>query len=393
MTPRKCACAGRTSIALLGLVFALGIGAMGQANVTGQWSTLSYNVPINPIHAALLHNGKVLFVAGSGNCPPSQSGCPSGAPYGPSNGSGAVLWDPVAGTITQFSIAWDMFCNDMVVLPDGRAFINGGTLRYDNFLGATNTSVFNPATNQFTDLQSMAHGRWYPTVTVLGDGRLMTFSGLDENGNTNTAVEIYTVGSGWSQQYIAPWTPPLYPQMHLLPNGKVFYSGPSNSSSLFDPSTTSWTMNVATTIYSGNRTYGSSVLLPLTPANNYDPKIMIMGGDSPATATTEIIDMGASTPKWVSGPNMSQKRIEMNAVILPNGKTLAVGGSVNDEDTGSLSLNADLYDPVANTFSSAGTNAIAAAVSLGGGPASRCDGVAGGRQSGARHVQQHHRNL
>jgi hypothetical protein len=126
---------------------------------------------------------------------------------------------------------------------------------------------------------------------------------------------------------------------------------------LFDPSTTTWTTGVAFTNYSGARTYGSSVLLPLTPANNYDPKIIIMGGNSPATNTTEIIDMGASSPKWVFGPNMSQARIEMNAVILPNGKVLALGGSVNDEDTSSLSLNSDLYDPVANTFSSAGANA------------------------------------
>src|SRR5262249_7770517 len=120
---------------------------------------------------------------------------------------------------------------------------------------------------------------------------------------------------------------------------------------------TTWTTNVATTNYSGTRTYGTSVLLPLTPANNYDPKILIMGGNSPATNTTEIIDMGATNPKWVWGPNMSQARIEMNAVILPNGKVLAVGGSVNDEDTNSLSLNADLYNPATNTFSSADANA------------------------------------
>jgi hypothetical protein len=54
--------------------------AMAQANVRGQWSTLPNLAPINPIHAALLPNGKVLIVAGSGNCPPSQSGCPAGAP-------------------------------------------------------------------------------------------------------------------------------------------------------------------------------------------------------------------------------------------------------------------------------------------------------------------------
>jgi hypothetical protein len=334
---------------------------MGQANVVGQWSTLSNTMPINPVHVALLGNGKVLVVAGSGNCPPSQSGCPSGPPYGPSNNSGALLWDPVTGAITQFSVSWDMFCNGMVLLQDGRALIDGGTIQYDPFYGQPQVAAFDPATNTFTNLQNMAHGRWYPTVLTLGDGRVMAFSGLNETGSTNTAVEFYTVGSGWSQQYPASWTPDLYPRLHLLPNGKVFYSGAQTTSKLFDPSNTTWNTNVATTNYSGTRTYGTSVLLPLTPGNNYDPKVIIMGGHSPATNTTEIIDMGAPTPAWLYGPNMSEARIEMNAVILPDGRVLAIGGSVNDEDTGTASLNGDLLGPDPNNpgnyiFSSAGAN-------------------------------------
>jgi hypothetical protein len=67
--------------------------------------------------------------------------------------------------------------------------------------------------------------------------------------------------------------------------------------------------------------------------------------------------LGAATPTWQYGPPMSQARIEMNAVILPNGKVLALGGSVNDEDVTTLSLKADLFDPATNTFSSAGANA------------------------------------
>ena len=332
---------------------------MGQVQTIGQWSTMSQTMPINPVHVALLANGKILVVAGSGNCPPSLSGCPSGAPYGPSNNSGALLFDPVAGTFTQFSVSWDMFCNAISLLPDGRAFINGGTIQYDPFQGQLKSSIFDPATNTFTNTSNMAHGRWYPTLTTLGDGRVMTFSGANESSNTNTAAEIYTVGSGWSTQYIAPFTPDLYPRMHLLPNGKVFASGAPPVSYIFDPSTTTFTQNVATTKYGSSRTYGSSVLLPLTPGNSYDPKIMLLGGNSPATATTEIIDMGASSPKWAYGPSMSQARIEMNAVILPSGKVLAMGGSVNDESASSKSLNADLYDPVANTFSSAGANVYA----------------------------------
>src|SRR5438132_7142635 len=339
-------------------------GLMGQAQTVGQWRTLSNTMPINPIHVALLGNGKVLVVPGSGNCPPSQSGCPSGQPYGPSNNSGALLWDPTSGAITQFSVSWDMFCNAMALLKDGRALIDGGTIQYDPFYGQPQAAVFDPATNTFSNTQSMAHGRWYPTVVTLGDGRVMTFSGLNETGGTNTAVEFYTVGSGWSTQYPASWTPDLYPRLHLLPNGKVFYSGAQTTSKLFDPSTTTWNTNVATTIYGNARTYGTSVLLPLTPANNYDPQVVIMGGNSSATATTEIIDMGASTPAWQSGPDMSQPRIEMNAVILPDGRVLAVGGSLNDEDTSTASLNADLLAPDPNNpgkyvFSSAGANTYA----------------------------------
>ena len=315
-----------------------------QANLQGRWTTLPYLMPINPIHLALLNTGKVLIVAGSGNVPAETN-------------YRAAVWDPQAGTIVTQPVAWDMFCNGMVVLPDGRPFINGGNLQYDPFHGELKNAVYDPATAVFTDVQSMAHGRWYPTVTTLGDGRVMTFSGLTETGRTNSTVEIYTVGSGWSQEYPAGWTPPLYPRMHLMPNGNVFYAGSGPGSRVFSTTTNTWSGVVANTNYPNGRTYGTSVLLPLTPANGYRPRVMIFGGGNPATATTEIIDLGASPMQWQYGPSMSQPRTEMNATILPNGRVLAVGGSTNDEDAATASRNADLYDPNTNSFSSAGVNA------------------------------------
>jgi galactose oxidase-like protein/IPT/TIG domain-containing protein/glyoxal oxidase-like protein len=330
--------------------------AKAQADVKGQWSTLNYSMTINPIHVILMHNGKILVTTGSGNCPASQSGCPSGPPYNGSNHSGAVVVDPIAKSITQLSVSWDMFCNGMTTLADGKVLVTGGTIAYDPFRGIQNTNLFDPATNTFTSVQSMAHGRWYPSVNLLSDGRVMTFSGFDETGATNTTVEFYTEGSGWSSPVSAGWTPPLYPRFHLLPNGKLFYSGSTPVSKIFDPSNRSWT-NVDSTLLGSTRTYGSSVLLPLTPANNYDPKVLILGGGNPATTTTELIDLGTSSPAWTWGPDMSQPRIEMDAVILPTGKILALGGSANDEDATTASLNADLYDPASNSFSSAGANA------------------------------------
>ncbi len=312
-----------------------------QADKYGQWTTLSTSMPINPVHVAMLHNGKILVVSGSGNV------------AGNTNYQ-AGLFDPATGTVTTQPVSWDMFCNGMVILPDGRPLIIGGTLQYDPFHGQTLAAEYDPATNSFTNVQSMAVGRWYPTATMLGDGRVMAFSGLDVNGSTTPGVQFFTEGSGWSSVVNAPWTPPLYPRMTLLPNGKVFYSGPGANSALFDPATQSWTQNVAQTNYGGSRNYGTTVLLPLTPANNYAPTVMIMGGASPATLTTETIDLSQPTPKWTWGPDMSQQRIEMNAVILPTGNVLALGGSVVDEQNSSASLNADLFD--GTKFGSAGAN-------------------------------------
>jgi PKD domain./Domain of unknown function (DUF1929)./Glyoxal oxidase N-terminus. len=333
-------------VATLAVLFLIRIPSATAQALQGQWRTLPNPMPINPVHAALLHNGKVLIVAGSGNLPSETNWR-------------AAIFDPATGTVTTQPVNWDMFCNGMVILADGRAWINGGTLQYDPFHGQLRNAVYDPSTGQFADVQNMAHGRWYPTTTNLGDGTVMTFSGLDENGNTNSTVEIYTVGSGWSPVYGSPFIPPLYPRLHLLPNGKVFYSGSGTGSRYFDPSTHTWSGVVATTNYSTTRTYGTSVLLPLTPANSYTPVVMIMGGGSPSTASTELINLSATSPKWTYGPAMSQPRIEMNATILPNGKVLALGGSLNDEDAGTASLNADLYDPATNTFASAGQNAAA----------------------------------
>src|SRR5947208_2418410 len=176
------------------ILFALGLAGLGtravlaQTIVVGQWQTVPYLMPINPVHLAVMHNGKVLIVSGSGNLPTETN-------------FRAAVWDPQANTITTRPLGWDMFCNGMVILADGRVFINGGNLQYDPFHGELRNAVFDPSSGVFTNLQNMAHGRWYPTVTMLGSGSVMAFSGLSETGATNTAVEIYTSGAGWSPEY------------------------------------------------------------------------------------------------------------------------------------------------------------------------------------------------
>jgi hypothetical protein len=312
-------------------------------------------MPINPISATLLHTGKVLIVAGSENDASNNS-----------TGSESyrnAIWDPTDPTgngITVQEIEYDVFCSGTAALPDGRPLVIGGTSDY-SFKGDNRASIFDPLTAQFVQSQSMVDGRWYGSATALGDGRVMAFSGLNLSGGTNNTTEIYDLqnaGAGWSSPVTAPFSPPLYPRMYLLPNGNVFYtgqgSGGNNASSwIFNPLAKSWTQSAPTTM---NRTYGSSVLLPLLPPN-YLPKVINFGGGSPATATTEIIDLSAASPSWKAGPSMSSGRIQMNAIILPNGKVLAEGGSLNNESPDTPGKRADIYDPVAQTISSGGSAA------------------------------------
>src|SRR5215468_6563180 len=91
-------------------------------HVNGTWTILPYQMPINPISANLLPNGKVLIVAGS-----------ESDPYNHSEGAGSyrgAVWDP-SGTdetsISVYNLTYDVFCSGTAALFDGRSLIVGGT--------------------------------------------------------------------------------------------------------------------------------------------------------------------------------------------------------------------------------------------------------------------------
>ena len=305
-----------------------------QVNVTGQWTALSASMPVNPAHQVVMHNGKVLIVAGLG--------------AGASSTAQAAVYDPLTQTVTApQTIGWDMFCNEMVVLVDGRPYIVGG-------FGYTRTAVYDPSTGAFTELAQSSKAHWYPSVIMTSTGNVLAVGGIDANGNTSLPVELFD-GSAWSTTYgPAVWTPALYPRGHVLGNGKIFYSGWQTTSTLVDENTGQENLNIATTNFASQRTYGTSVLLPLNPPS-YATKVLILGGNNPATATTELssdLTQNQTNPTWTSGPSMAHARIELNGTILPDGTVLVTGGSTNDEDSTTAALGAELYNPSTNTFTS-----------------------------------------
>ena len=158
----------------------------------------------------------------------------------------------------------------------------------------------------------MSGGRWYPTGTVLADGTVLAISGLDV-GSVNDSIDIYHPSTNsWTHSGNGFLRMPLYPRMTLLPNGKVFASGANQNTKTYVPSTGAW-KDVAPTIFGRYRDYGTSVLLPLTPARKFAPRVLILGGGpdgKDVTDTTELIDLSVRTPAWTAGPKMVAPRIQ-----------------------------------------------------------------------------------
>ncbi|GGM10099.1 hypothetical protein GCM10010129_62540 [Streptomyces fumigatiscleroticus] len=99
------------------------ISRPGYQAAYGSWSQI--DIPekyrTNAIHAALLHTGKVLIVAGSGN---EQRKFDKGE-------FDTVLWDPEKNTFRKIPTPDDFFCAGHAQLPDGRMLVAGGTARYE----------------------------------------------------------------------------------------------------------------------------------------------------------------------------------------------------------------------------------------------------------------------
>src|SRR6187551_3196002 len=127
-------------------------------HTNGTWTVLPYLMPINPISANLLPNGKVLIVAGSENDASNNS---EGA-----ESYRAAVWNPdgaSASSIAVQNLGYDVFCSGTAQLPDGRSLVVGGTSDY-SFTGDNRASIFDPATEEFVQSQSMVDGRWYATA-------------------------------------------------------------------------------------------------------------------------------------------------------------------------------------------------------------------------------------
>lgn len=342
----------------------------------GQWDVLPFFSGVLGVHTAVLPTGKVMFFSGSGssqvrfNSPDfgnEAAGVPLSAVWNPAAPGGAAnLFFP---NTLRFGAGhenagkpFDFFCAGHAFLADGRLLVAGGTRTYP-FTGRKEAALFDPETQGWSFVAPMAHGRWYPTLITLGDGRILTVTGLSENGPHNQDLDIYSVDTNtWDTLQFAAGFPglPLYAHLFLMQDGRVFFSGGRMDDPLpLQPAILDVNQNPVPTTPVPDlldpvlRNQSASVLLP--PAQ--DQRVMICGGGplGPADKThavdsVSIVDLKQPNPQYHAAERMCLPRLHLNAVLLPDHTVFISGGSLQQEDEPLARLQSELYDPATNTW-------------------------------------------
>ncbi len=308
----------------------------GTWNPAASLATARYNQT-----ATLLGNGKVLVVGGNS----SGGFLASTELYDPISNS----WSPGGALATPRARA------TATLLGNGMVLAAGGQSSSLSNPALTSAELYDPVGNIWSTTASMATGRYDDTATLLSNGKVLVVGGL---GNTSAlaSAELYDpVNKTWSPagslaaaRYAHTAT--------LLANGKVLVTGGIDingkvlaSAELYDPLLNTWT---AAGSMAAARDSHAATLLP-------SGKVLVTGGIAlrTAVAAAEIYDPALNT--WSTAGTLTTARAEHTAILLATGKVLVVGGYNDDNGPPALINTAELYDPILNSWSAAGTLAIA----------------------------------
>lgn len=292
--------------------------------------------PIEVIHAALLHTGKVVFIA--------EAYSPDTLIWDPEDPVEATAFTVLSGAMTGLGTN-RLACCGHSFLSDGKLLAVGG----DNPTRAT-AYKFNPTTEQWESAGTMSAPRWYPTCVTLGDdaGRVLVVGGSQYNGGpTVPTMEIYRESSNdftrvWGPAGIGDTSadrsfPKLFPGLHLTPTGEIFHSRVGDRFGTPDRSATfaftaldrgQWT-DVTDAGTDVDRENGMAVLVLRRSPTDPD-RIVLVGGPmfSTTAASIAVVDIPASTSSmWLTGnfPDGVQRSL-VNAVALPDGSVFICGG-------------------------------------------------------------------
>ncbi|KAJ2926787.1 hypothetical protein H1R20_g10295, partial [Candolleomyces eurysporus] len=224
---------------------------------------------------------------------------------------------------------------------------------YNDPDGRQSIRMLDPCVDRNCDWRMSPHPsdqRWYPTLETVEDGSIMIIGGcrnggyVNDPGQDNPTYEFFPpTGDPIDSPMLSRTLPVnLYPLVWLLPSGRILMQA-NWETVLLDRHTNQETQldNIPDAV----RVYPASagtLMLPLTPANNYTATVLFCGG---ANVTTETwwaqdfipLQQAPSTSCVKITPDVSQSythddplpeaRSMLNLIQLPDGTVLGLNGA------------------------------------------------------------------
>jgi hypothetical protein len=310
-----------------------------------------------------------------------------------------------------------LFCSSLVQLSNGTVLSAGGTDYYSEpgvpgtHYGVTEaqglrlTRVYDPVANTWRLGGRMVHDRWYPSLVTLPDGKVLAVGGVSkllkpvypdrpaESGRNDPTTETYDPATErWTLNPPGLRALPLYPRIHLLPDGNVYYDAGGqvmnpggegydealwHITSVYDVVGKVWKdlgVPMLGPVPVGFRGSSFSVMLPLKPdadGNYTKARFLSAGGVLGTWPGTYLADDSSvintvdtsSGDRMTSEPtgSLNHRRWYSSGVVLPTGEVFAVNGATADEvvlpGSGKPVPQGELYDPATKKWKPAATDA------------------------------------
>jgi galactose oxidase len=266
------------------------------------------------------------------------------------------VFEPASSSSSEILVThtgYDMFCPGTANLPDGRILVNGGS-------SSPKTSLYDPATTRWSSSGLMNIPRGYQGTTLLSNGSVFTLGGSWSGGRGGKHGELWA-NDTWTRLSGVSADPVTGPDpagayrgdnhlwLFAASDGRVFHAGPSRAMHWI---TTSGSGSITPAGNRGDDAYainGNAVL--------YDVGRVLKAGGAPAyeltnaTSSAYRIQFTGTVTVNKLAP-MAYARAFANAVVLPNGQVVIVGGQtfpVPFSDNTAI-LVPELWDPETLVF-------------------------------------------